>query len=81
MSAGTSPHNCPGGCGRKVAHHRLSCPRCWYQLPADLRRMINATYAVRSDPEARRAHAQALLDARRWYDNHTATPLDDPEGV
>lgn len=62
------PHPCPGGCGiPDVPHHRLACPRCWARLPLKLRQLINATYALRHDQQARRDHWQALVDARRWY--------------
>lgn len=76
-------HDCPG-CGvHGVPHHRLSCPRCWYQLPAELRDHINTTYRMRgADVTWRRAHWQALTDARAWYRRHcgTWTQLPDEGG-
>ncbi|MPZ66206.1 MAG: hypothetical protein GEU83_12055 [Pseudonocardiaceae bacterium] len=57
-----STHECPGGCGRAVEHHRFACRGCWFALPVTLRRAITDTY--RRD---RIAHARAMVDAYDWY--------------
>jgi len=59
-----STHPCPGGCGREVAYHLFACKGCWYRLPKDLQRPINATW--RSGD--RLGHSDAMSDACRWYD-------------
>jgi len=60
--AAAGPHDCPGGCGRRVAHDRFACRACWYRLPVELRRPISAAFGRDYG-----AHAQAMLDALDWY--------------
>lgn len=58
-------HDCPGGCGTKVAQSRLACRLCWYLLPADLRRRVSA----------RGRSLTVVAEALRWYrDNVTGRP-------
>jgi hypothetical protein len=58
-------HDCPGGCGAQVPHHRFACPGCWGRLPRDLARAITGNF--RRDFAA---HVAAMTDARRWYGKH-----------
>lgn len=62
----TDSHECPGGCGRPVAHHRFACSYCWSRLPADLQTPITQNYGG-----DRLAHAEAMMDAVRWYREQT----------
>lgn len=55
-------HECPGRCGRAVPNDRYACIRCWFRLPSEIRQAITRNYRV--DPQA---HAEAMLDAARWY--------------
>jgi len=54
-------HDCPGGCGVKVAHRRLACPSCWYLLPEPLRQAVQ-----RGAPNRLTAVSEAL----QWYRQH-----------
>lgn len=58
----SATHRCPGGCGRVVPRHQLSCRDDWFRLPAELRRSINAAY--RRD---RGRHLELVGDALAWY--------------
>lgn len=54
-------HDCPGGCGVKVAYRRLACPSCWYLLPQPMRQ------AVQRGGQNR---LTAVSEALTWYRNY-----------
>jgi hypothetical protein len=60
-----STHDCPGRCGRQVAHHLYACLACWRRLPYALRQPINATYQRDAA-----GHAAAMAAAGHWYSRH-----------
>jgi hypothetical protein len=65
-------HECPGGCGNRVARTRFSCRTCWYRLPADLRD------GIRQAHRNSEKHYVAVANARDWYADH---PLSTPDGM
>jgi hypothetical protein len=64
-------HDCPGGCGRSVAHAYLACSACWHVLPKDLRDAVWSTWRTRTTDPAN--HRHALADAVRWYRERVST--------
>jgi hypothetical protein len=62
-------HACPGGCGNQdVSAHQLTCRRCWYRVPVELRDDVWRTFrARRASFASMRAHAEAILAARTWF--------------
>lgn len=44
MTADTTHECLPGLCPRRIPAHMLFCPTHWYQVPADLREVIWATW-------------------------------------
>lgn len=73
-------HECPAPeCDQRVMRERYACARDWFRLPSELRAAINRAYR-RGDSAA---HRTAVLDAKRWYEEHPRTsppgPVYDPE--
>ena len=56
-------HQCPGpDCDKRVEYGKLACLRHWYQVPADIRRLIWRTWKDgrgAGTPE----HADAVVEA------------------
>jgi hypothetical protein len=57
-------HQCPkNGCTEQVDDDKLACPKDWYSLPNDLRRLVYRTWqngAGRGTPAHNRAVDQAV---------------------
>ena len=67
-------HACPmPGCMAVVPNRMLACRDHWYELPAELRREVSASYRDRS-PTGHARHRNALRNAFRWYLQQTDTP-------
>jgi hypothetical protein len=62
-------HACPAGCGRDVPSDWYACPRDWHRLPAPIRSAVGRGYRTGD------GHVEAMLAARRWYEEH---PLPSP---
>ncbi len=65
----SSPHECPGGCGRRVDRIKFACSRCWYRLPVQIRSAISRSYRLGDGP----AHRQAMREAHAWFAEHADT--------
>lgn len=66
-------HYCPG-CGQHgISGARLSCPCCWFRLPASLRAEIWAAYKEQALGQRHRDAIQAACD---WY---AANELPEPQ--
>jgi hypothetical protein len=58
-------HDCPGGCGRRVAQINFACKKCWFRLPEDIRKLIWKYFNKDTG-----GHASALSMADDWYREH-----------
>ena len=60
-------------CAEQVSRRMLACKPHWRELPAELRREINASYHDKS-PTGPSRHRNALREAFRWYLQQTDEP-------
>lgn len=67
-------HECPGGCGVRVAYVRLACNRCWARLPKPLRDDVLLAYRWRKDDPMR--HLRAVSKALEWFRDQRPTAID-----
>ena len=67
-------HACPmPECMAVVPNRMLACRDHWYELPAELRREVSASYRDKS-PAGNHRHNLAVRAAYRWYLQQTDTP-------
>lgn len=59
----SSLHECPCGCGKRIARNKLACRTGWFALPSLMRDNLTAALR-RRDFRAHRAH---LVEALDWY--------------
>lgn len=64
-SGGQPTHDCPGNCGRQVAHRRYACATCWPRLPRELQLAITTNHGRDLG-----GHGDAMRVARRWFVEH-----------
>lgn len=67
-------HLCPGCWAAQVPRNRLSCPRCWFLLPPDLRAKIWREFRAGAGSPA---HLRAIGEAVAWYDQRQASQNQD----
>lgn len=65
-------HDCPGGCGARVAGTKLTCHPCWDRLPRPLQRITRNAW--RGTPHDRRPYLNACAAVLRWYRAHPGGP-------
>lgn len=58
------------GCLAQVSPRMLACKPHWYELPAELRREVNASYRDKG-PTGPARHHRAVRAALRWYVQQT----------
>lgn len=63
-------HECPCGCGARVARNRLACRAGWYSLPEVYRAAIGVALAGRNWGEHRKAVAAASTWLRERERSH-----------
>lgn len=63
MTGDADEHECPGGCGKRVANALVACAPDWRRLPAPYRSAIWRGLRAR-DTEA---HARSVRAAYDWY--------------
>lgn len=70
-----TPHECPGGCGRRdIAYTQLSCRPCWFRLPMALRTAVTTAWQNRRQPGGLARHSDAIRAAKDWYRTHPIKP-------
>lgn len=79
MTANDTTHKCPGCDQPGVPRHKLSCKRCWFRLPQDIRNQVNGSYYNRRARPSQvaaavAAHRAALLVALEWYRDNRVAP-------
>lgn len=72
MTVITKP--CPGCEATDVPRYKVACPRCWYRLPAELRKEILASY--RRDPHSM-GHIRLVAEAYDWLREHPLSTIKE----